>query len=134
VSADDYFALKRPCPHCPFREDVPGFLREDRAAGIAYDVLSGLSFDCHKTVDWVEAEGGAARPDTSEARHCAGACIFLEQQDAPNQMMRWYERANGYSRDDLDFDAAPVFDDPEAMIEHHANSGSRRGRRRQASA
>lgn len=109
------FDLIRPCANCPFRTDHPGYLRAERAEEIADALLSGATFTCHKTNEFGE-EGTI---ETSSSQHCAGALIFLESQDRPNQLMRIAERIGCYDRTKLDMDA-PVFTDADGLIEHHA--------------
>jgi hypothetical protein len=108
------FDLKRPCANCPFRTDIPPFLRPARAKEIL-DVLIQQqgTFACHKTVDY-SGEDGAARRSDSE-KHCAGATILLEKIGRPNQLMRIAERLRMYDPKQLDMSAA-VFDSPAAMI------------------
>lgn len=108
------FDMVQPCTNCPFRRDVRGYLTRARAAEIASALLSDASFTCHKTNEYTE-EGVI---ETSDSRHCAGALIFLEAQDRPNQMMRWMERIGCYDRSKLDMDA-PVFHAARDFIEHH---------------
>lgn len=107
------FDLKRPCAKCPFRYDVPGYLK--RAEEIA-DAVYGLqqTFSCHATVDYdddcADGEDGFHFPSEDE-QHCAGAAIWLMHMDQPN-------RIGTFKPDELDMDA-PVFDDWYAFIEHH---------------
>lgn len=114
------FDLCRPCPNCPFRSDIPGYLTRARAMEIAMALLSDASFSCHKTNTFDDETGEACEANAS---HCAGALIFLEHQDRPNQMMRWMERIDMYDRRKLDMDS-PVFDCAGDFIKHHG-----RGRR-----
>lgn len=107
------FDLKRPCKGCPFRADIEPYLTKSRAEEIATVLLQDGTFSCH------EHNGFDDDGDTFEgerAQHCAGAMIFLEHQDAPNQMMRIAERIGMYDRTQLDMDA-PVFEDEESFIE-----------------
>lgn len=88
------FDLKKPCVDCPF---VPGSstnttLSEGRIEGIVYDIShNDMSFTCHKTLD-------LPSPDQ---QHCAGAMIYLEKQNNPNQVMRIAERFGVYDRTKL---------------------------------
>jgi hypothetical protein len=120
-----HFDMTGPCANCPFRYDIPGFLREDRAQEIADALLSDRSFSCHKTNDYDDETGEAV--ETSESRHCAGALIFLESQERSNQIMRWMERIGRYDRRKLKMDA-PVFDDVDTFVEHHARATAPRRR------
>lgn len=40
------FKLRRPCPNCPFRTDVPPYLRGARAEEIARSIANGSDFRC----------------------------------------------------------------------------------------
>lgn len=101
------FDLKRPCKECPFRHDRPGYLRAERVEEITNALLGGQTFQCHKTID----------KGTKHEQHCAGALIFLEANDRPNQMMRIMERLGAYDRTKLDM-SSPVFTDADEMMDH----------------
>jgi hypothetical protein len=122
------FALRKPCPHCPFRTDIAGYLTRTRAAEIATGLLDQQQpFSCHEFNEFDE-DG-----DTIEghrAQHCAGALIFLEAQERPNQLMRIAERLGFYDHTQLDMDA-PVHRTRQAFIKHHTE---RRCRSRRPSA
>lgn len=126
------FDLIRPCAHCPFRRDIPGFLYGDRMQQIMNDLLNGQSFHCHETVeDNEDDENGSDGPTvTSESQHCAGASILLEKLDRPNQMMRICERLRMYDRTKLVM-TSPVFDSVDEGVEHHrATQGDARSRKK----
>lgn len=108
------YDLVRPCDNCPFRVDcLEGWLGEERAEEIIDAITAKqATFACHKTTEAGGKRGG-------QEQHCAGAMIMLEKLEQPNQMMRIMERLGGYDRTKLDMDA-PVFDDPEEFIAHHA--------------
>lgn len=99
------FDLTKPCKECPFRNDRPGYLHPERVEEITDALFSDQTFQCHKTID------------KGKPQHCAGALIFLEANEAPNQMMRIMERLGTYDRTKLDM-SAPVFTDADSMIEH----------------
>jgi hypothetical protein len=108
------FNLTKPCKHCPFRNDIDGFLTKGRAE----EIFNGMTefqgtFTCHKTT--VETEEGEM-VDGPNAEHCAGALILLEKLDQPNQMMRIAERIGMYDRRKLDMDS-PVFDNEDEFVE-----------------
>lgn len=90
------FNLKKPCKDCPFivGSSTNTTLAEGRLAGIVEDIQNDMSFTCHKTLE-------KQKPDQE---HCAGAMIFLERQDRPNQMMRIAERIGIYDRHALDME------------------------------
>lgn len=64
------------------------------------------SFPCHKTADAVEdADGFSEYTADADSLHCAGALIFCEKRDMPNQMMRIAERLGMYDRTKLNMAA-----------------------------
>lgn len=60
-------------------------------------------FPCHQTADADNEESKFRATDKSV--HCAGALIFNEKRDTPNQMMRICERLGFYNRSKLDMTA-----------------------------
>lgn len=107
------FNMKTPCPLCPFRTDVRAYLTKARVREIiAAITLQDGTFACHKTV--THDDDGKHVPDSKE-EHCAGALIFLERMNRPNQFMRIAERIGFYNRTKLDM-AFPVFETAAAMI------------------
>lgn len=108
------FELTRPCAKCPFRNDIKPYLLSARIAEITEGLLGDLTFSCHET-NSEDDDGDTV--ETKDSQHCAGALIFLEKLDRPNQMMRIAERMGFYDRHKLDMDS-PVFDNPECMIEN----------------
>lgn len=116
------FTLVRPCANCPFRTDIPGFLREDRMEEIIDAIRSGATFTCHETTVLIEYDDGDDEmTDGPNAQHCAGALIFLERLEEPNQLMRISERLGFYDRTKLDM-SAPVPDYEYALVEHHGSA------------
>lgn len=118
------FDLTHPCGSCPFRSDRRGFLHEERAE----EIIAALydrdgTFPCHKTLDYEQEdeEFGYPPPDTARTQHCAGAMILMERSNHANQLIRIAERLHLYDRRKLDM-TAPVFQDPEEFIQHHAES------------
>jgi hypothetical protein len=102
------FELVRPCAKCPFRRDVPGYLRPGRVAEIATGLERG-TFDCHMA-------------PKNNPQHCAGALILLEKKGQPSQMMRIAERLGLYVRDRLrGFDI--VFNNFTEMTRHMVEAG-----------
>jgi len=98
------FDLVRPCPHCPFRTDGEGYLREDRARDIALALARGADFACHQTtVD--DPDDEFERIATSKSQMCAGAMIAMLREDAPNQTMRIAERLGLFDPGKLDTNA-----------------------------
>lgn len=116
------FKLRRPCQHCPFRTDVPGYLRAERAAEIARSLAEGAIFPCHETTVEVEEEDGdggdlVAGPDS---QFCAGALLCMEKMGTPNQAMRTAERLSLYEHGRLDR-RSPVVESLVAFVDHHGD-------------
>lgn len=88
------FDLKKPCKDCPFIKGscTNTTLAEGRLEGIVDDIRNDMSFTCHKTLD----------NESSKQQHCAGAMVFLEKENRPNQMMRIAERVGMYDHTKLD--------------------------------
>jgi hypothetical protein len=98
--------LVAPCANCPFRSDVPRYLANERYADIAQAIIDrGESFICHKTVSF--DDDGRPEPDGRNC-HCAGAMIFLQHLDRPNQAMQVMERLGAFDPSTLQMDA-PVY-------------------------
>ena len=121
------FDMKRPCAKCPFRNDITPYLRVDRIEEII-DAITRLqqTFACHETTvpsDSDDDDDDGEMIVTKDNQHCAGALIFLEHMEAPNQMMRICERLGEYDRTALHMDS-PVYDDLDTMIEAYEDAGS----------
>ena len=108
------FSMREPCDKCPFRKDRPAYLRAERAKEICRTLLSGSTFTCHQTT--VPDEEDEEMTDGPNAQHCAGALIFLEKQNAPNQLMRIAERIGKYHPKRLRAKGT-VFASTRAMVE-----------------
>jgi hypothetical protein len=100
------FTLTTPCANCPFRTDVPAYLRPDRIRQIADDIQADQTFWCHKTVDHDEECDESVIG--KRARVCAGMMATVENEGRPGQGMRVGERLGMYSPELLD-SAAPVY-------------------------
>lgn len=111
------FDLIRPCPKCPFRTDVPAYLRGERAEEIARAIANGGEFACHQTTE-SDDEGDCFA--TAKSQFCAGALIAQENEGAPNQGLRIAERLGVYDPGRLDM-GAPVVRSLDAFIAHHAD-------------
>lgn len=110
------FDLTKPCNKCPFRTDLKPYIWASRAREICHSIL-GLqqSFACHKTTKFDEDSETIYH---EKEQHCAGALIFLEHMERPNQMMRIMERIGMYDRSKLDM-TSPVYRTDAAMIAAH---------------
>jgi len=98
------YTMTTPCDMCPFLNNANmkrGFtmqrLRE----------FASSEFPCHKTADLDESDGDGSGDYVANENslHCAGALIFNEKRDTPNQMMRICERIGLYDRTKLDMKA-----------------------------
>ena len=92
------YDLTSPCGHCPFLVSMKHAFSRNRLEEMA----SG-SFHCHKTGEQRE-ETGVFVP-TAKSKACAGALIYLEKRDRPNQLMRIAERLGVYDRTKLNMEA-----------------------------
>jgi hypothetical protein len=64
--------------------------------------FASSEFPCHQTAD-ADDEGDYRA--TEKSVHCAGALIFNEKRNTPNQMMRICERLGFYDMRKLDMKA-----------------------------
>ena len=106
------YSMTKPCPKCPFRNDIRPYLTPERVEEIEAS-LERAEFPCHQTVDYDDDGEGCV---TSKSEHCAGALILMEKEGRSSQMMRIAERLGMYDHTKLDMDS-PVFDSFEEMIE-----------------
>lgn len=90
------YGLTTPCDQCPFLVSMKrGFtLRR------LFLLIGEGTFHCHKTGTLDEENGDFVA--TENSHHCAGALIFLEKRNQPNQMMRIAERLGLYDASKLD--------------------------------
>lgn len=98
------FDLKRPCVNCPFRRGQgsrfglhPKRLR---------DIINGVAFQCHKTVDYSRWDNREKRSG-DRPQQCAGLMAVLHRSERHNQIMQVAERLT-------DFDPATVDPNREA--------------------
>jgi len=97
------YSMTQPCDACPFLKKFAKSYGLRRLMEFA----SG-EFPCHKTAEIDEdAENPEfeAGPNSSQ---CAGALIFNEKRNQPNQMMRICERLGMYDRTKLNMKAKVV--------------------------
>lgn len=113
------FDLKKPCPHCPFRNDIKPYLSRDRVEELQSALESGRTFTCHKTT---VAGDEDEMVDGPNAQHCAGALILMEKDTDGDpgcmaiQLARIAGRFGLFDPKKLDMDS-PVFDSWNDMIE-----------------
>ena len=129
--------LKAPCAQCPFRKDQD-FLSTGRKLQLVYETAHlGLSFSCHKTLDYQRGEGELI---AEVSQHCAGSLHFLHQIDRPNQVMQIGGRLGVWSIGDLQ-GGESIHDSIEsfvgmgigtldAVVLHHRHVQQRRGKSR----
>jgi hypothetical protein len=110
------FDIKRPCAHCPFRKDVPGYLHRERASELARQLVDDdLSwFACHETT----GVKGGKRVKRSDQSHCMGAAMVLWRQGMPNVATRIALASKLLRVEDLNV-SAPVFDSMDQFAKHH---------------
>ena len=97
------YTMTAPCDMCPFL-DAPN-MRGTFTMRRLREFASG-EFPCHKTADNIEDDDGTSEFRANEnSLHCAGALIFNEKRDQPNQMMRICERLGFHDRTKLDMGA-----------------------------
>lgn len=78
--------MKKPCRHCPFRNDVKPYLHPDRAAEIAYASQNPYStFACHKTTEYDDESDDGDMVVTNDSKECAGFLTLRAQggEDIP---------------------------------------------------
>jgi hypothetical protein len=111
------FDLTRPCPDCPFREDITFALAPARTEEILMALLvCDQTFTCHATIEYDGTDEDGNVLATGQEQHCAGAMILAERLERPNQLMRIAERLGRYDRSKLQMNA-PVFATAQAMRE-----------------
>jgi hypothetical protein len=98
-----HYTMTTPCDACPFLKKYKHAFTMGRL-----EEMASAEFHCHKigtTAD--DGKGSEDFVPTADSHYCAGALIFLEKRDEPNQMMRIAERLGLYDRRKLNM-RAPV--------------------------
>jgi hypothetical protein len=115
------FNIKKPCDHCPFRTDRPGYLRKGRAQQIGimltHDDMSW--FPCHETTGVKDLQ----RIEKGDQSHCAGAMIMLWRMRMPNVAMRLALAFGKISVQNLDCKVS-VASSTDEFVGHHAKSST----------
>lgn len=88
-----------PCKECPFLKEF----RKSFSLKRLKEFADNSTFPCHKSAELDEEESEFVATRKSVA--CAGALIFNEKRNTPNQMMRISERLGMYDRRKLNMDA-----------------------------
>jgi hypothetical protein len=94
------YTMTSPCDQCPFL-NTPQMKRGFTLARLKDFARS--EFPCHQTAD-SDNEDSEFRA-TERSVHCAGALIFNEKRETPNQMMRICERLGMYDASKLNMGA-----------------------------
>lgn len=92
------YTMTTPCSECPFLKANREFFSLQRLREFA----DHGTFPCHKSAE-LQDDVGYVAEDGSVA--CAGALIFNEKHNRPNQMMRVCERIGMYDRSKLNMKA-----------------------------
>lgn len=87
-----------PCKECPFLKTMSHAFTIKRLRGFA----DTGTFPCHKSATISEDDEFLANENSVA---CAGALIFLEKRNQPNQMMRISERLGMYDYTKLDMES-----------------------------
>ena len=106
-----YFGIKSACNNCPFRTDVPAYLRLSRVETLLQEVLDEeKTFPCHKTTDLPK----------NRWTMCAGSLLLIERDNEQYNKSHWRLRfAQGlglYDPSQLDR-SAPVHASRQAMLD-----------------
>lgn len=93
------FDLKRPCVNCPFRKGQGSRfgLHPERLR----DIVDGVAFQCHKTVDYAEWEDPEKRSG-DKPQQCAGLMAVLHRSGRHNQIMQLAERLTDFDPGTVD--------------------------------
>lgn len=95
----NYNGRSEPCDDCPFL-NTPNMRRAFTIRRLN-EFCQG-EFPCHQTAALSNDDEYVA---TKKSHYCAGALIFMEKRNQPNQMMRICERLGMYDRTKLDMEA-----------------------------
>lgn len=109
-----YF-MKKPCAHCPYRNDVKPFLHPSRGEELAFHAQNPYnSFPCHKTTEPDEDSEDSEMMVTENSKECAGFLTLQcqEGKDIPDGFepaweivyMDAYEMADAYENPDEFFE------------------------------
>jgi hypothetical protein len=121
--------LKQPCPKCPFRTNIKGYLTKGAIQEIVRSVKRGESFPCHETTVDDEDDEGDGLIANNDSEQCAGAEIFLAHNGSCSQLRRIAERVN-MPVAELDM-KAPVVKTTEEMLKVHGHKPKRKNRRQE---
>ncbi len=113
------YSLRVPCKRCPFRTDVPPYLR--RAESIAEGIDRGGDFACHRTTVKAEDDEGSSIlvDDPAVSKVCAGSLAIMIREDSLNQMARIAFRLGMFDPDGIDAFGVPVYDSFADWVKAH---------------
>lgn len=94
----------RPCAKCPFRADVPNYLRSGRRVEIAESIARGEGFVCHETTvpGAEDEEGFSTRVEGPDSKLCAGAVKSALAAGGCPQNLRVMERLGMIDLDEIE--------------------------------
>lgn len=102
---------RSPCAHCPFRKDVPIYLRQERREEIAESIANGQWFPCHETTKQSDDEDvEEERYVTGQTVECAGSAKSVMMAGGTTQMMRISERMGWADLDEMANRGADVWE------------------------
>lgn len=109
-SRDRSAARAAPCAKCPFRSDVPIYLRRGRRHEIRLALLDGQGFTCHETTVPIETEDGTEMAVTSDSQQCAGAIKSIFKGGGDTNHIRVMARLGLIDPDAIEATGAQVWD------------------------
>lgn len=117
-------ARSRPCAKCPFRKDVPNYLRAGRRVEIATAIANGHGFPCHETTVSVEDDDGMTdRAVTAESKFCAGAIKAAIAAGGVPQDLRIMQRLRLVDLDEIEGNGAECWNLTEWAMPHRGDGG-----------
>jgi len=76
--------IKKPCKHCPYRNDIKPFLTPYRQEELAYAATNPYNtFSCHKTIDH---DDDGEQVDSGIEKQCAGFLTLMAQECGEKHM------------------------------------------------
>lgn len=119
-------ARSRPCAKCPFRKDVPNYLRAGRRVEIATAIANGHGFPCHETTVSVEDdEGMTDRAVTAESKFCAGAIKAALAAGGVPQDLRIMQRLDLVDLDEIESNGAECWNLTEWSSPYRGDGGGK---------
>lgn len=111
ASRDRRLVRAAPCAKCPFRNDVPIYLRRDRRREIRDGLLDGDGgFACHETTTAIDTADGTEMITTDDSQQCAGAIKSILKAGRDSNNIRVMARLGLLAPDTLEASGADVWD------------------------